>query len=202
MNYRPILLSALLVTGAGFSAFTRDAETNSTQSLQSRSKISADAPNVCDSPQTMMLAANTEAPLPNKGDLLQPGIPPQPKITEVLSTLRRKVNTALQASDYPAAERLVDEALTSASWQAYEKQQIMIVKMASYGMRGDRAAMITLIDEIITMDPSSATARLLYEQRPQFVQSLQRDQNHTEQCKTCFSFHENSPKSSVSTQSR
>lgn len=104
--------------------------------------------------------------------------------------LRRQVDAALMASDFEAADRHVDECLAQGTFTPQETQRLMAMKMSSRGMRGDHAAMLQLMDEIIAVAPSSELAAKMKQQRPQ-IETLQRQGgDHNAACDTCGSLHE------------
>lgn len=107
----------------------------------------------------------------------------------LIAELRPKVDAALRASDFKAADRLVDEVLATTELEPLEKQRLMVVKMASRGMRGDHAAMLALMDEIIAVAPDSQLSDGLRRERPQIEKIQRLGPNHPELCGTCGQIH-------------
>ena len=114
---------------------------------------------------------------------------PGERFTALIAELRPKVDAALRASDFQAADRHVDEALTAPGLKPLEKQRLMVVKMASRGMRGDHAAMLALMDEIIAVAPDSQLSAGLRRERPQLEKIQRLGPNHPELCNTCGQLH-------------
>ncbi len=116
---------------------------------------------------------------------------PQPggRFMALIAEIRPKVDAALLASDFKMADRYVDEALTTPGLEPIEKQRLMVVKMGARGMRGDHAAMLTLMDEIIAMAPDSPLAAELGKERPQLEKIQRLGPNHRELCLTCGQMH-------------
>lgn len=137
-------------------------------------------------------AANAEAPNPPVG--VEPAaserIPePGERFTALIAELRPKVDAALRVSDYQTADRHVDEVLATPGLDPLEKQRLMVVKMASRGMRGDHAGMLALMDEIIAVAPDSALFAQLAKERPQIEKIQRLGPNHPELCDTCGQMH-------------
>ena len=114
---------------------------------------------------------------------------PSERFTALTAELRPKVDAALRASDFQAADRHVDEALTTPGLEPLETQRLMAMKMASRGMRGDHAAMLALMDEIIAVAPGSALSAQLQKERPQIEKVHRLGPNHPELCETCGQMH-------------
>lgn len=114
---------------------------------------------------------------------------PNERITTLIAELRPKVDAALRASDFQAADRHVDEALATSGLGPLEKQRLMVVKMAARGMRGDHAAMLALMDEIIAVAPNSTLSAQLGKERPQIEKIQRLGPNHPELCETCGQMH-------------
>lgn len=114
---------------------------------------------------------------------------PNERITTLIAALRPKVDAALRGSDFQAADRHVDEVLATPGLEPLEKQRLMVVKMAARGMRGDHAAMLALMDEIIAVAPNSALSAQLGKERPQIEKIQRLGPNHPELCETCGQMH-------------
>ena len=114
---------------------------------------------------------------------------PGERFMALIAELRPKVDAALRASDFQAADRHVDEVLTTPGLEPLEKQRLMVVKMAARGMRGDHAAMLALMDEIIAVAPDSALSAQLQKERPQIEKVHRLGPNHPELCETCGQMH-------------
>lgn len=114
---------------------------------------------------------------------------PSQRFMTLIAELRPKVDAALLASDFKMADRYVDEALTTPGLVPIEKQRLMVVKMGACGMRGDHAAMLTLMDEIIAVAPASPLAAELGKERPQLEKIQRLGPNHRELCLTCGQMH-------------
>ena len=140
-------------------------------------------------------AANAEAPNPPAGvetaaPTASESIPePGERFTALIAELRPRVDAALRASDFQAADRHVDEALATPGLEPLEKQRLMVVKMASRGMRGDHAAMLALMDEIIAVAPGSPLSAQMRKERPQIEKIQRLGPNHPELCETCGQMH-------------
>ena len=143
-------------------------------------------------------AASNETSTPPVG--VEPSAPPAGRSAEsipepgerfkaLIAELRPKVDAALRASDFQAADRHVDEVLATPGLEPLEKQRLMVVKMASRGMRGDHAAMLALMDEIIAVAPNSALSAQLGKERPQIEKVQRLGPNHPELCNTCGQMH-------------
>jgi hypothetical protein len=107
----------------------------------------------------------------------------------LIAELRPKVDAALRASDFQAADRHVDEVLATPGLEPLEKQRLMVVKMGTRGMRGDHAAMLALMDEIIAVAPDSPLSAQLRRERPQIEKIQRLGPNHPELCETCGQMH-------------
>jgi hypothetical protein len=114
---------------------------------------------------------------------------PSEHLKALVAELRPKVDAALRASDFQAADRYVDEVLATADLQPLERQRLMVVKMASRGMRGDHAAMLALMDEIIAVAPDSPLSAQMRKERPQLEKIQRLGPNHPELCGTCGQMH-------------
>lgn len=130
-------------------------------------------------PASAMTAKPTAAVLPE----------PSERFTALLTELRPNVDAALRASDFQAADRLVDEVLASSDLDTLEKQRLMVVKLGTRGMRGDHAAMLELMDEIIAVDPATPLAAKLSEERPKIARVQQLGPDHPDLCETCGQAH-------------
>jgi len=142
--------------------------------------------------------AATSRPEPAAAGVTAPAAPaaaakPAPESAQRFDTLladvRAKVEAAQRASDFDAADRQVDEALLTPGLEPVEKQRLMAVKMGSRGMRGDHAAMLALMDEIIAVAPDSTLAAQILKERPQLEKIQRLGPNHPELCETCGKVH-------------
>jgi type IV secretory pathway VirB10-like protein len=120
-------------------------------------------------------------------------IEPMPEPSEaflaLVAELRPKVDAAIREGDYPKADRHVDEMLATRELEPLERQRLMAVKLGTRGMRGDHAAMLAMMDEIIAVDPSSPLAGQLRNDRPQIEKIQRLGPNHPELCDTCGQIH-------------
>lgn len=107
----------------------------------------------------------------------------------LIAEVRSKVEAAQRSSDFEAADRHVDEALLTPGLAPLEKQRLTAVKMGSRGMRGDHAAMLALMDEIIAIAPDSPLAAQFLKERPQLEKIQRLGPNHPELCETCGQIH-------------
>jgi hypothetical protein len=107
----------------------------------------------------------------------------------LLAEVRSKVEAAQRDGDFELADRQVDDALLKRGLEPVEKQRLMAVKMGSRGMRGDHAAMLALMDEIIAVAPESPLAERFRKERPQLEKILRLGPNHPELCETCGEVH-------------
>jgi hypothetical protein len=114
---------------------------------------------------------------------------PGERFTALIAELRPKVDAALRASDFQAADGHVDEALTMPDLEPLETQRLMAMKMTSRGMRGDHAAMLALMDEITAIAPDSPLSAQLGKERPQIEKIQRLGPNHPELCETCGQMH-------------
>jgi len=114
---------------------------------------------------------------------------PSERITTLTAELRPKVDAALLASDFVAADRHVDEALKTPGLEPIETQRLMSMKMASRGMRGEHAAMLALMDEIIAVAPDSELSARLRQGRPQIEKIHRLGHDHPVLCETCGQIH-------------
>ena len=114
---------------------------------------------------------------------------PSEQLTALMATLRPKVDAALRAGDYQAADRHVDEVLAATELEPLEKQRLMAVKMGTRGMRGDHAAMLALMDEIIAVDPDSPISMRMLKERPQIEKVQRLGPDHPDFCETCNQDH-------------
>lgn len=118
------------------------------------------------------------------------GLPdPSERIITLTTELRPKVDAALLASDFVAADRHVDEVLKTPGLEPIETQRLMAMKMASRGMRGEHAAMLALMDEIIAVAPDSELSARLRQGRPQIEKIHRLGPGHPVLCETCGQIH-------------
>jgi hypothetical protein len=114
---------------------------------------------------------------------------PGERFVTLATGLRPKVDAALLASDFVAADRHVDEALKTPGLKPIETQRLMAMKMAGRGMRGDHAAMLALMDEIIAVAPDSELSARLRQGRPQVEKIHRLGPDHPVLCETCGRIH-------------
>ena len=152
----------------------------------------AAAPETATAEPQATAAAETQAPAPaanpsKQGSTNMPE--PSERFVALLAELRPKVDAALRESDFEAADRHVDEVLAAENLEALEKQRLMVVKLGTRGMRGDHAAMLDMMDEIIAVDPTSPLALQLLEERPKVERVHQLGPDHPDLCETCGQEH-------------
>lgn len=137
-------------------------------------------------PPTPAPAAST---LPPGGRAAGSSSGPSERFTALTSELRPKVDAALLASDFVAADQHVEDALRTPGLEPLETQRLMAMKMSSRGMRGDHAAMLALMDEIIAVAPDSPLSAQLRKGRPQLEKIHRLGPDHPVLCETCGQMH-------------
>jgi hypothetical protein len=106
-----------------------------------------------------------------------------------LDKLRTDIDLALREDGYPAAHRIVDQAIASAGFSGADQQRVMVVKLGLLGREGDHAAMLDWMDRIIALDPASELARGMAKQRPAIELASKRPANDPGPCATCGEHH-------------
>lgn len=119
-----------------------------------------------------------------------PPIPaPGPELQATLDRLQSEIDLVLREGDYPAAHRIVDEAIASAGFKGTDQQRLMVTKLGLFGRQGDHAAMVQLMDRIIAEAPDSPLAAAMARQRPAIELASKRPANDPGPCATCGQVH-------------
>lgn len=118
-----------------------------------------------------------------------PGPADGPALQATLDRLRIKVDLALREDGYPAAHRIVDEAIAGSGFSGADRQRLMVVKLGLLGRQGDHAAMLDWMDRIIAVDPASELAAGMAKQRPAIELASKRPANDPGPCETCGQHH-------------
>ncbi len=137
------------------------------------------------------LAAAPVAPAPVAGSEAGPAaIPvPSPELQATLNRLQSEIDLVLREGDYPAAHRIVDEAVASAGFKGPDQQRILVTKLGLLGRQGDHTAMLGLMDRIIAEAPDSPLAASIAKQRPTIELASKRPANDPGPCATCGQIH-------------
>jgi hypothetical protein len=107
----------------------------------------------------------------------------------MLDRLRSDVDLVLREDGYPAAHRIVDEAIAGSGFSGVDRQKLMVVKLGLLGRQGDHAAMLDWMDRIIALDPASELALGMAKQRPAIELASKRPANDPGPCATCGEHH-------------
>lgn len=147
-------------------------------------------------------AGRTAAPLPTPmrppvpaspegeaGAALTAGPTTGPALQATLDKLRSDIDLALREDGYPAAHRILDQAIASSGFSGADQQRVMVVKLGLLGREGDHAAMLDWMDRIIALDPASELARGMAKQRPAIELASKRPANDPGPCATCGEHH-------------
>jgi hypothetical protein len=125
-----------------------------------------------------------------EGDAAAATIPADgPALQAMLDRLRSDVDLVLREDGYPAAHRIVDEAIAGSGFSGVDRQKLMVVKLGLLGRQGDHAAMLDWMDRIIAVDPASELAAGMAKQRPAIEVASKRPANDPGPCATCGEQH-------------
>lgn len=147
--------------------------------LRQKQEPVADAPALPRTRPADVEARSAPAPVPADGPALQ----------ATLDRLRTDVDLALREDGYPAAHRIVDEAIAGSGFSGVDRQKLMVVKLGLLGRQGDHAAMLDWMDRIIAVDPASELAAGMARQRPAIEVASKRPANDPGPCETCGRHH-------------
>lgn len=91
------------------------------------------------------------------------------KVGEISPQLDEKV----QAGDFEGAGQIIDKLIADAKYEGEMKQRAMTLRLRLAAMRGDHAAGLKLLDEIIAIAPETDTAREFKEIRPRVEAAIE-----------------------------
>jgi hypothetical protein len=91
------------------------------------------------------------------------------KVKEIIPQLDEKV----QAGDFDGAAQVIDKLIADSKYEGEMKQRAMTLRLQLAGMRGDHAAALKVLDEIIAIDPETDTAKEFKEIRPRIEAAIE-----------------------------
>jgi thioredoxin-related protein len=91
------------------------------------------------------------------------------KVKEIIPQLDEKV----QAGDFDGAAQVIDKLIADSKYEGEMKQRAMTLRLQLAGMRGDHAAALKVLDEIIAIAPETDTAKEFKEIRPRIEAAIE-----------------------------
>lgn len=91
------------------------------------------------------------------------------KVQAIIPQLDEKV----QAKDFEGAGQIIDKMIADSKYEGEMKQRAMTLRLQLAGMRGDHAAALKVLDEIIAIAPETDTAKEFSQLRPRIEAAIE-----------------------------